>query len=378
MNIRSAFPALIALGIFFCLTARATAADSGATFSFPLKYSETGFTQFINFQDGGKQEFKFRKEPKFGKDRILRHALKVGPKREDYMGFAVNLTSRTLYIDLNRNLDLTDDLRGVVKGTGNSNNAIFINLRLNLSKDGVDRQYLMDLFCYGQSPSYMMIKSTYRGDIELYGQKWQVELRDNLDGVIDRQDQISISPQDSEKPLGFRSMQPADRIFMGGRLYQVAYRFGAGSVLTADFRETGCTLGQLALEGQHIQRMILEGTALAILDSPGTQIPLPAGSYRIRDVLLQTNPYRGNLTGNLSKLPEIRIAAGTPYHMKLGGPLQNTVAVEAHGSFLQLDYRLAGAGGESYSVNAPDRNKPPRFAIHKGDRLVAAGNFQFG
>ena len=56
---------------------------------------------------------KFRKEPDFGKDKVVRSALRIGPGKNDFMGFAVNLTRRSLYLDLNQNLDLTDDPDGI-------------------------------------------------------------------------------------------------------------------------------------------------------------------------------------------------------------------------------------------------------------------------
>ncbi len=383
MNTHSTFSALLVLAICFSLPARASTADTGATFSFSLKYTETDSSLSANVPTPGNQEFRFRKEPDFGKDRILRRALKTGPKPEDYMGFVLDITNRTLYIDLNQNLDLTDDTKGVIKGEGTRDYSYFRSIRLNLRNDGVDRNYLVDVYYYGQNTPYISVRSTYQGEIELYGQKWRVELQDNLDGTIDRQDQISImpaasGPEDSRKPPVFHGMQPANSIFLGGRLYQVAFKFGSGSTATADFRETSCTLGELALDAQSVRRLVLEGKALAIVDSPGPQVFLPVDNYRVRAVYLQAAPGQPDLTCNISKLPGVAIASGTRYHLKLGGPLQSAVTVTARGRMLLLNYQLTGAGGESYTVNNPDRGKPPRFAIHKGDRQIATGNFEFG
>jgi hypothetical protein len=110
---------LLSLGLgalFFHPPLRAQTATAGATLSFPLTFTEKGSSLSTVINLGG-QEVKFRKEPDFGKDRIVRRALKVGPDKDDFIGIAADLTTHTLYLDLNQNLDLTDDPQGVTRET---------------------------------------------------------------------------------------------------------------------------------------------------------------------------------------------------------------------------------------------------------------------
>ena len=51
----------------------------------------------------------FKKEPVFSGGKVIRGMLQLGGGTSDEMGFAWDRTAGKLYLDLNRNLDLTDD-----------------------------------------------------------------------------------------------------------------------------------------------------------------------------------------------------------------------------------------------------------------------------
>ena len=61
-----------------------------------------------------------------------------------------------------------------------------------------------------------------------------------------------------------------------------------------------------------------------------------------------------------------------------GGPLTNSVTVTRRGNLLVFDYRLLGAGGDTYQLGTTDYSKPPQFAVYQGDQKIASGNFEFG
>jgi hypothetical protein len=361
----------------------AQTATTGASHSFLLHYAEknVSLSSVIN---AGKQEVKFRKEPAFGKDQVLRRALQIGPNKNDFIGFAVDLTRRTLYLDLNQNLDLTDDPDGVYQGQGGRAYASFANVRLNLRKNGVVRSYLLDPFYfYGRGDAgYIAVKSSYQGEIELYGQKYWVEVQDNLDGVVNRQDQFSIAVSAEAGRAGYRPMPVATKLFLSGHQYQLNFTFEAGpgvSPLIANVTEISSPLGELVIDGQFIRRLVLEGDAgLAILDSPTQPIFLPVGKYFVQAVYLQSALSKPALTSNVSRMPQFSVTAGTPYHLRVGGPLESSVTATASGNFLKLSYVLKGVGDEQYSVSNQNSGKPPGIAIYQGDRQLAAGNFQFG
>lgn len=380
---------LLGLGVcLFPLPVQAQTAAGGATLSFPLKYVEKG-GRLLSSVDPGKQEVRFRKEPDFGKDKVLRRALIVGPEQNDFVGFAVDLTKRSLYVDLNQNLDLTDDPQGVFKAISTGDLVYFREVPLKLTRNGINRSYLLDPFYFynGGTASYIGIRSYYAADVELNGQKYRLEVQDNLDGDLDRQDRFLIAPltgnDEADKVATTYGAMPVPQdLYLGGRRYQVRFSFGAGAEaapLTADFTETTAPLGDLALEGQFVRRLVLEGDAgLAVIDFPAQAISLPADKYRVQGIYLQSGPGKPTLSGDASQIPQFSVVAGTPSRLKAGGPLESSVTASSSGKMLDLNYILKGAGGEKYSVVNPDRSKPPKYFIYQGNRLMGTGGFEFG
>ncbi len=369
----------------FGLPAAAQTESTGTTLSFPLKFQQSS-PSISSPIELGRQEVKFRKEPDFGKDKVLRRPLKIGAGENDYIGLAVNVTRRTLYLDLNQNLDLTDDPGGVYQGEGQGGFLHFVGVQLKLRQNGAARSYWLDFYFYGRDSGHAEIRSSYLGEIELYGSRWQLEVQDNLDGQINQMDWFSVTPtgsgtEENRRPLGYGPIPAADKLFLGGHLYQLRFVFGPGagsSPLTANLAEIHPELGELILEGKLIQRLILRGRALVVLDQPAQHTFLPVDSYRVQAVYLQSAPGQLRLSGNTSQIPPISIGAGTPHHLKLGWPLESSVKAAANGNMLRLDFYLRGAGGEQYALSNRNPSRAPRFAIYKGDRQLAAGNFEFG
>ena len=380
-------PALfIAPGICLLhLPAQAQTRSTGAVVSFPLNYVKKSTVFPIS---PGKQEVKFRKEPDFGRDKILRRALVTGPDKNDFMGFAVNFTERTLYLDLNQNLDLSDDPQGIYKGTGGSSSLQFKDVQVSLHKNGVDRFYSLDLLLINGNIAYLYVTSSYNGDIELDGRKWRLMVQDNLDGEINHQDRFSISliagsAEDRQRGLAYDAMPVSKDHFLCGHNYQVDFSFSAGSEafapLTAHFTEINSPTGELILDGQFIQRLVLQGEdVLALVDVSAQSTVLPIGKYRVQAIYLES-PFTNSFNAtSLDQIPQFSLVPGTPYRLKAGGPLESSVTAAVSGNVLKMNYVLRGAGGEQYANVNPDRSKPPRWAIYKGDRQLASGNFEFG
>ena len=87
---------LLTLGAgLICAPIRAQTVPANAVLSFPLTFDAKGTPFSIAV---GRQEVKFRKEPDFGKDKVVRRALSVGPDKSDFIGFAADLTRKTLYL----------------------------------------------------------------------------------------------------------------------------------------------------------------------------------------------------------------------------------------------------------------------------------------
>jgi hypothetical protein len=233
----------------------------------------------------------------------------------------------------------------------------------------------------------LAISSGYQGEIELDGRKWRLEIQDNLDGEINRQDRFSITRAASSGEAGggaaaYSGMPVPVDLFLDGHEYQLSFAFGTGPdvpTMTADFTETRPPLGELILEGQFIRRLVLEGAGLVILDSPTRSVLLPVDRYRVRSIYIQPAPGRPLLAASDGiRIAELSVTAGAPCHLKVGGPVESTVTAAARGNMLRLDYALKGAGGEQYSLGNTDRRNPPRFAIYQGNHQLASGVFSFG
>ena len=371
-----------------CAPALAQTTAAGTPLSFPLKFVEKGSSLSLSVEPG-KEEVKFLKEPDFGKNKILRQAFRIGPDKGDFLGFAVDITKRTLYLDLNQNLDLTDDPQGVFQGekSGSAGSAFFKNVRISFQKNGIRRVYLLEsLYYFGDSSGYADIQSSYEGEVELYGRKWRLEVMDNLDGEINDQDQFSIvlaagGDAKTGRPP-YAGMQVPKNLFLDGRQYQLKLNYDPApetSPLTVHFTEINAPRGDLILDGQFVQRLVLKGNGLVILDSPSQTNPVPVDKYQIDTIYLQASAGDPMLSSsNASEIPSFSITAGAPSHLKIGGPVASSVKAVSRGSTLQLNYLLKGAGGELYTATRPDPKKPPKVVIYQGDRQLGNGDFQFG
>jgi len=135
--------------------------------------------------------------------------------------------------------------------------------------------------------------------------------------------------------------------------------------------------GELRIEGTHITKIILEGgddSHREELSDPCGSVSLPVGTYRVQHIELQGG-YACQAPG-LVGLKSIAVMEGTPDVLKVGGPLRQEVKVRRQGRMLVLNYELLGIGGEKYSDTS--RTKPPHFAVCKGDKAIASGQFEYG
>jgi hypothetical protein len=327
----------------------------------------------------------FRKEPAFGRnERIVRRALKVGPGPEDWLGLAANVTRRTLYVDLNRNLDLTDDPKGVFRSSTAAPR--FSNVRFCLSHGSTNRYYTLDpIDLVGQYRGYAILRSVYAGRITLGGQQWAFQVQDTFDGQFDARARFTITPALTTRQPGTVVYPPmptpvSKTLYVGGHQYELGFAYGAGSSapLILMLNEVTSPLAELALDGTSVRWLALQGDkCLAFLDAPNGKVGLPADNYRLQGVCVQ--PASG-MKPLVSTAGNVRVAleAGASQTLKVGPPLISSVTVSESRGYLGLRYVLKGSAGEEYPASSLERRKPPRFAIYYKDRMMANGNFKFG
>ena len=148
---------------------------------------------------------------------------------------------------------------------------------------------------------------------------------------------------------------------------------GVGESVTASEKA-----GELRIEGEGIELLTLRTAAGArkTLDRPGSMVTLPAGDYCVDSIRLEG----GHSTSSAEMPAELRfvVRPGSPAALKAGAPLRQAIKVQRQGSSLVLGYELIGQGGERYRVGRNQGAATPGFAVYRGDRKVASGQFEFG
>ena len=390
---------LLALICIFGLSFQAFASNASeeaeeSRHVFRLPFKEEGLYLRVHVPLAGR-EVVFKKEPDFGDHKIVRGALPFARDKKDYLCFAWDFTEQMLYLDLNRNLDLTDDPAGVIANRGESKwRPDFGNIRIQSDhpQGAIPYTVRLNLATYNRFQQVfcnVYVRSGWQGDIELHGKKWQLSVVDNLDGVIGEEDIFTIRPYEGsdEDPVNFgnsgRLYVPRE-FFLDGHAYDLAFGFaseGKKSELIASFTESRPPMGEVQLDGRFIKRLSLreskeKGSPLVLFDSPNKNVFIPVRTYRIQRIFLDGGEKQGLFWADGNE--EISVAKGELFVLKMGGPLNHSVKARRYERNLSLDYTLVGIGSERYIQLKADRKNPPTFAIYHGDNTVIAGSFKYG
>jgi len=336
----------------------------------------------------------FEKEPEMKSGSVFRGTLQCGRNKTNRLAFAWDQGTGNLYVDLNRNLDLTDDPLGAFASADRRNNAYptFTNVHLPVATSAGNRSTAMDLNLFGYGNRFFAnagLRSLWLGKVTLDGKQWQVGVLDNPieRGAAGGSRHLLLRPwEDREKPFqmgdgaapvfGFST-----NLFLNGHAFGlVAADAGAGNKagINLDFTEQHPALGELKLTGQFIQRLALEGSScLVVLEQPGSVVRVPVGRYTEANVRL------GNGGGEAVRDPRfaakgVKVSETGTAALEVGGPLTNSVSLNRRGRTLVLNYQLVGAGGETYQLVRPGVRKPPEFVAYQGEAKITSGKFEFG
>ena len=354
---------------------------------FNLEYKPSGF--HLNMAVGIEKDVNFEKEPDFEQRSIVRGLLQTGTAEKNNIGFAWDRAEGKLYLDLNRNRDLTDDPDGVFASDSKGSYQNFPNIHLEVQIDSVqlDFEIQITIYDFGAGPTYcqVYVYSGFQGEIELNGKNWLLKVADNFDGKITRADKIALTPVEANIGLGFVQLSSPvpETIFFDGHNYGLSFDFQPGETtpsLKVNLAETDSPMGQLELEGKFIKRMVLEaGSSLVLLDSPEATIGVPAGNYRLSYIFLDsgdTGLFQADL--NRQQSEDISVSKGESTVLKIGGPLCNSVEVQRIGKVLTLEYELLGIDGYNYNSLRGRVENPPTFAIYNKGKEIATGKFEYG
>lgn len=345
---------------------------------FLLNPVEDGFSAF-SFGAEPETEIVFKKEPQYSGDTVYRNAIRLGRTTSDFIGLACDMDAGTLYIDRNRNLDLTDDGPGLkAADLYGIDLAEFTNVRLEQVHDNVPVQYVLDVYVYSDY-CYSQVRSGWVGDIEIAGIPCTLGIADNLDGALGSGDQFRFDHERNwEERLSCGredSLSLPKWLWFEGQLYCVesGFRLMDGyTALAVSMTPVTENVMEIAFEGQFVSRAMLmdEGQEFVLLDWPQAAMRIPAGSY-----LLQ----RIDLLDSYSGYPRrINYITAQNNVLKTGGPVKQMVTASREGVCLNLSYALQGADQTNYSPDIITRNAHARFEIYQGERRVRTGQFEYG
>jgi hypothetical protein len=346
-----------------------------------LQYVESGL-YLRNTSLQGDKEVAFKKEPALSED-AARGMMSLGNSDADYIGFAWDTKSGKLYIDKNRNLDLTDDPENVYESTAPDmgaltawaglNMAAFKNIRMELLCGGTSVPYVFSMESYGGRYWTTTIESGWQGEVALAGQTYRLRISDNFSGTFDSKDSFVLDSPDDDTDLENGDFPAPNTLAIGGKVYELAYEFAAGAPpgLRITFTETTSELDAVKWTGKYIDRVLMyEDDDIVLVYRPGAETPLPVSDYSVNRVELTGGFYCSPNTSFLG------VRAGEPVEFKEGGPLTQKLGMTRFGRQLTFSYKLVGAGGGEYS--GASRENPPKVLVFRDGTQIASGSFEYG
>ena len=360
-------------------------------FSLDFNYQETEEVLVSRPVGIKPQSNPFQKEPALPGQNVFRGSLLWGPSPGQAMSFIWDKGRGRLWLDLNRNGDLTDDPTGIFSSVSRNDSQSFTNIHLVLPAPGGDRPLRLqaDLNWYrgGGVTLYAGLCSYWEARLNLAGREWQIGF---VESVPDGKASIGphyllLRPWDErQRPFHLTSSTPdfvdyTKNVFFASRAYELDWRYetgGTSSKYRVTFREQAPQLGELKVTGADLHRLILTANPdrTVVLDQPEGTVKLPVGNYTVNEIWLR----KGDTELMRLNAGRVAVAAQRPASLVAGGPLTNSVEVKSQGQNLQLNYRLLGADGGAYQLPRPDYQHPPEFAVYQGTNRLATGKFQYG
>jgi hypothetical protein len=401
---------------------RALASDPSAPPSSPagnvttvlLEYRETPY-QFLYRELSVKHlAVPFPKEPALASGPVVRGVLRFGLNRSNAIPFLWQSGTAKLFLDLNRNQDLTDDpagapsariLKAAVAGFISQ---MFTNIALSFPATSrgtpmrVDLRFFQQVDRPGSLLCHAALRSFWQGKITLAAQDWQVGLVQNLSDQPGsfQKGQLLLRPWEDWNRSFSAGCDPVDtlfvawetknwvlrasdafafspRVFFAGHACQLDWSAepqGREEKLALRFTEQQPALGELRITGSYIQRLVLAGGPYTVvLAQPPASVKVPVGQYYPFRIGLKQGraeayfnfglPQSGKANVVYEKTgahlpvleappPEQAVVGGDqrPAVLVVGGPLTNSHSAIRQGRELKLTHRLIGAGGGEYRL----------------------------
>jgi len=366
-------------------------AAAGDEHTFELKWQQHG--ESYRLSEPLDRNAAFDKEPEFSQNGIFRGALSyLGQTNGNTeVGFIWDKSKGRLYVDLNRDGDLTNDSNGVLENEGNQREdcQIFPAFPLSFSTQSGILRYQVKANMQGYDwfkRADFTILSGYSGKIDLYGRQWHFGVNDNFKGIVRRGSRLSVNPTKKDATNFISSLSAPKSLFLDGRCYDMAFEFRKSDsgypALWCRLTEKTVSTGKLRIESKWVNQLVLGDDEILILPEPVDGVVIaPSGDFTVKQCNLKYDKKKPAISP--TRLNEIKAAVSEAGEsiLRIGGPLNHQVKIRRVGRVLKFDYELVGAGGEQYDaqqITNYDNNKKPSVAIYKGDMQVGSGSFEYG
>jgi hypothetical protein len=334
----------------------------------------------------------FLKEPETSQQHVFRSLLRFGKDTNNAIALIWDQPKHKLYVDLNGNLDLTDDPAGVFSSTGKGFRQVFTNVTLPVKTAAGVYPAILDLHLFTDAQgkwAHVQLHSRclWQAKVVLEGEEWQVAVVDNIFGPEGpaaakflllrpwavRTNRVSV--YDSTSGI----VPFPSQLFWVGRAFHVEQRFDTGgetAVRKLELTPQQPPLTELKLSGESLCYAVLRATngyTVLLRDPPG-MVKVPQGVYTVSAAWLKKGPAEAFRLGS----QPLVVKATSATNLVLGGPLTNWVVLDRYGRKLSMNYQLKGADGGSYRLAQQDRAQPPEFAVYHGGKKTLSGKFEFG
>ena len=416
-------------------------APSGTVTTVPLEYQETSYQFLFRNIPIERRTDSFPKEPAPVPGHVVRGVLKFGDNPSNAIPFVWQPGAKKLYLDLNRNQDLTGDPAGafsaqVLWAAPGYIQQMFTNIHLAFPATSAGAPMLVDFdfFQYGESAQPLvcaMVRSFWQDKVTVAGRDWQVGLVQNLSdrpGSFER-GQLLLRPwEERDKRFRAASEKPEDtwgigwegknwvvrasdafafspKVFFEGHAWQLDWSAEPRSreeKLALRLTEQQTPLGELRITGSFIQRLVLTGGPyVVVLAQPPASVKVPPGRYQPYRIWLKQGEAEAYYEYGLPQTGKANIVQAVtaaqmpvvgppppeqavvvneqqPAVLAVGGPLTNCVSATRRGRNLLLSYQLIGTGGGKYWLVKGGDAKPPQFTVGRSGKRIGSGQFEFG
>ncbi len=357
-----------------------SAPANGEPQTITLEWQQSQFSHPVEFIISPTEELRFRAEPVYAGSRIERIPLPLSDDRTEFLGIAIDVDAERLYIDANRNLDLTDDPEPFPARSSEDSMMFFNDVHLVLDHDGLAIPYVLSLnISFGYFTQVLAtIHSGWEGHAEIDGVDFRIAVMDNLNGRFGEGDGFEFAPVHAQRAVTPSSTIPAivmanERPFALDLSLVEPTDADETPAIRATLQPSDTAMGVVNIQGQYISQIMFDGPTQKTATGAGP-LHLPSGTYTVRRVLLEDgwvfDQERWESAWMFTVPPqgETTLAAG--------GPIRETITARRFRRSIHLSYENEGIDGFEYMNN--NRAGPPGFVVMKGDKEVAAGTIEYG